>query len=335
MADINPWGVNQSIGNARLGQRQNLGPTDDLVNGPTGMIVILTSTGASGFTGLFGATGLTGTQGVTGASFQGATGHQGNTGFSPSGVTGLQGATGLIGATGIAQQGATGVRGTEGITGLIFPGTTGIAGLTGTQGVQGATGLHGQTGIQGPTGLALQGVTGLQGNTGLLGGTGLAGATGVSQQGTTGVAGASGIQGVTGLFNYNNLNTQQQGAGVTGLYSVPGNTLSANEQQLEFTAWGLTAVALTTSINVVFDGFTIFNVSVGANRTFLLRGWIIRVSSTIEELTVECIFDNETVCAVQRFPGTIDLTSPQNLVVYLESASTGHVLNGFIVNRAT
>jgi len=337
MVNINPWGTNVSSGDSRFGRRVNLGPADNLTAGATGNILILTSTGALGVSGLTGTTGLQANQGVTGAALQGQTGIHGITGFSPVGVTGLQGDTGLIGHTGISQQGATGIWGVEGITGSAFDGPTGVGGLTGIAGLVGATGLPGDTGIQGLTGAQALGATGLAGPTGLLGATGSIGTTGISASGVTGLGGATGVTvGVTGLFSYQNLDVQQ-GSGVTGLYPMPGNTLGVNNQQLEFYAWGSTASGVATTIDVVFGAFTIFSqtVNVTGGAVFFLRGWIIRVSSTVQQAVLECIFNQDTVCTVQRFPATVDLTIAQNLVVFVSSAGVGHAVNAFVVNRAS
>jgi hypothetical protein len=336
MVNINPWGTNSSSGESRFGRRVNLGPADNLTAGVTGNILILTSTGALGVSGLTGATGLQNTQGETGAALQGVTGSQGITGITVQGVTGFEGNTGIFGITGIIQQGATGIVGFFGITGLVAAGGTGISGFTGLFGITGTASLTGITGIQGETGSILQGSQGLAGNTGFYGPTGLVGQTGITQSGSTGLAGVTFIQGVTGLFPYQNLDTQQQGSGVTGLYLIPGNTLSVDEQQIEFFAWGSTASGANTTINLVFDGYTVFSqdVNVAGGATFFLRGWIIRVSSSIEEITVECVFNQQVVCAVQRFPAVVSLTAAQNLVVYLSSAGAGHVVNGLIVNLA-
>lgn len=337
MVNINPWGTNSSTGESRFGRRVNLGPSDNLTAGVTGNILILTSTGAFGVSGLTGATGLQHIQGATGAALTGLTGLQGVTGFASQGLTGLLGSTGLFGATGIIKQGSTGIAGFDGITGFAAVGGTGISGFTGLFGTTGVATLTGGTGIQGVTGSSLQGSQGLPGTTGFFGPTGLIGQTGITQQGATGIAGVTFIQGVTGLFPYQNLDVQQQGSGVTGLYLIPANTLSVDEQQIEFFAWGLTASGANTTINVVFDGYTVFSqdVNVAGGATFFLRGWIIRVAATIEEITVECIFNQQVVCAVQRFPAVVSLAASQNLVVYLSSAGAGHVVNGLIVNRAT
>lgn len=340
MADVNIYGISVST----TGQEIPLGPVDIITNGATGSNLILSNTGLGGFTGLRGHTGLqSASQGATGVSPQGVTGLRGITGFSPFGETGLQGATGFIGQTGIAKQGETGIFGHFGVTGVSIVGDTGIQGFTGVVGTTGltgtggGTGLQGETGIQGVTGAGLQGATGFRGATGILGATGFIGVTGVAGQGATGFQGVTGTLGVTGLFTYQNLDTVQQTVGVTGLYTIQANTLSADEQQIEFWAWGITANASDTIVSVFFGPYSILErtINVSGGATFMIKGYIIRVSSTVQEATLESIFNNSVSCSVQRFPTTLDLTDPQNLIVSLSSAGAGHVLNGFITNRAT
>lgn len=340
MADINITGINVSA----TGQEIVLGPVDIITNGATGSNLILSNTGLGGFTGLRGQTGLQSvSQGATGVSPQGVTGLRGITGFSPFGETGLQGATGFLGQTGVAKQGETGIFGDFGVTGVSIVGDTGIQGFTGVVGTTGltgtggGTGLMGATGIQGVTGVGLQGVTGLRGDTGILGATGFIGVTGVAAQGATGIQGVTGSLGVTGLFTYQNLNTVQQTVGVTGLYTIQANTLNTNEQQIEFWAWGLTASGSNTTIDVLFGPYTVLTrtINVTGGATFMIKGYIIRVSATVQEATVESIFNNSVSCSVQRFPTTLDLADNQDLIVSLSSAGSGHVLNGFITNRAT
>lgn len=338
MANLIPSGVNTTSGrDANLAAADNLVTTADSGGSNT---ITLSATGAVGIAGLQGATGLqSGTQGTTGIELQGATGLQGLTGvISLPGLTGLVGETGIQGFTGVTSQGTTGLRGVSGLAG-INRGHTGTAGLTGFIGLRGLTGVGlGETGITGETGVEVSGVTGLQGATGvLIGDTGLLGVTGIAQQGVTGIQGLTGLQGVTGLFGYQPLDIQRQTSGVTGFYTVTANTLATNENQIEFWAWGSTANGVSTTITVSFGELAIFSddTTIAGGTTFQLRGSILRVSSSIQEVTIWVTYNESAGCNVSRFPTTSDLTAANNVIVSVASAGTGHVLNGLVVIRAS
>jgi len=320
------------------GRYKEFNPGDNLVR--SNGVAYLGSTGLRGPTGLRGATGMN-EQGLTGL-LTGNTGIQGRTGIALNGRTGLQGDTGLVGLTGLQPvQGATGVSptGLAGILGSQVPGTTGLRGLTGLAGI---------TGFFSPTGLA-----GLQGNTGftnnaLFGSTGLVGfaPAGPSPQGETGiVAGGTGLSGITGSVGIGgmetvfSLNASNSLVASSLSYTVPANTLTINEQQLEILTWGVSSTSgAATTVSLTFGGATLLSqiVSGAAGSPFYVRSLIIRVAATTQENNSYLISrDGETFG--QRTTTSVDFTTDQTLQVSATTATLDgqQFIFGLLVRKVT
>jgi len=319
------------------GQKKFVSPADNVLRsngsflsgtGITGATGLGGSTGLQGTQGSTGLTGSTGLQGITGFSVIGSTGNQGITGFSPQGETGLQGATGIIGITG-------------------FVGVTGIS-------QRGATGVQGTTGFIGITGIAPAGPDGLQGETGLLDGTatGVQGITGIapaglSPQGATGVVqGATGVQGNTGIAPRGvagpaqTLSAQTQASGTSFSYSIPANTLTVNEQYVEFIVWGTCATGgfqTPTTLTVTFGSTTILTTTMqqdAATGAFLARGIILRTGASAEEIIVGQVNSSDSDNMwVDRTSATENLGNALTLQVSVSSSGTGHAVRALVVRK--
>lgn len=274
----------------------------------------------------------------------GLTGVQGSTGLA------LQGATGLVGPTGVA--GTTGVVGLPGFTGVL--GTRGVTGFTGEAGIQGSTGVVGYQGINPSIGYMILGSTGVQGTTGLIG------RTGVSAQGVTGVGGAAFDAGLTGLRGITGASSTSSGItgvagiagstgtiGITGItergmaqplitlsvqttpavsmqYTLPGNTLASNGNNLDIITFGSLVANTSNSLQITFGGSTIFadsNIYAEATPAFYCKCRIFRNTSTEQQCLVEVIASN----AYKRIVRTItshSISSDLTLVVSTNTSST-------------
>lgn len=330
MANVNPFGVTGSDG-----KENPLRPGDVLRNST---LTTLFTTGMVGVTGILGATGIANTTvGVTGIQIQGRTGILGITGIAIEGETGLGGLTGFRGFTGISVQGSTGIKGETGITG--FPGLVGAQGKTGVAGytgLAGNTGLFGSTGLTGATGLAVNGATGLQGNTGILGPTGLQGETGVGLLGITGLRGTTGMVGTTGLLDLITLTTQRQTSGATLLYTIPANSFGRVGQQLELTAWGLSATdGSATTVTITYAGNQVFqdNIALAGGSDIMLEGYILLWGAISHDVSIKSVYENGNGVSSYIENVLVSSNISQDLYVTLESLGTGHTLYGLIVRR--
>jgi hypothetical protein len=319
------------------GQKKFVAPGDVLTKSDGSL---LAGTGIVGATGIRGITGLQGISGETGLI--GITGVVGITGVNISGITGL------VGITGIAPQGITGLQGTTGIEGL-----TGLVGLTGAILTRGDTGIQGHTGLIGLTGVSLQGVTGLQGDTGLVGGaTGLQGVTGFSPtglapQGSTGVLqGITGTIGITGISPRGiagppqTLSAQTQTSGASLSYAIPANTLTTNEQYLEFIVWGTgsnVGVNAPTTITVTLGVTTILNTIFaqdGTNGAFLVRGIILRTGASAEEIIVGEVNSGDLgSTTTQRTSATENLGTQLTLQVTTTANASGNSVRALVARK--
>jgi len=328
MADLIPHGSD-----FQSGQFKHLAPGDYLVD--TTGAVISGWTGIQGITGTIGITGLLGIQGLTGISIFGATGVRGITGLI--GLTGVQGLTGLIGSVGITGQVVIGSTGTIGQTGI--QGVTGLTGNPGSQGLQGVSGLMGTTGIIGttglnPTGLAPIGTTGIQGVTGIQGSTGI-GATGVGLQGVTGLRGTTGIQGITGINDYVILSTQHGITGNTLIYTIESGALESDNQQIDFSGFGVSATNGTpTTVNVTFGGTVVFTDSISASggKGVAIEGTILRLSVASQQIIVAAVYEDGD-SHVQRSTTTANLAADQELIFVLLSGGVGQTTLNLVVKK--
>ena len=297
------------------GQRRPLNPGDAIARSDG---TLPFGTGLDGFTGIYG---------ITGSALQGERGTIGD--------TGIAGAQGIVGVTGIQ-----GIIGTLGATGVI--GTTGFLGATGIQGITGffaeegyrffgATGLRGATGIpsEGPI---IKGATGIAGVGPAIGGTtGLGGIPGnfISAQGFTGLQGVQGSTGILGVTGVGSTGATPElrtlSAELTPARSItstiPGNTLSVNEQYIKFIAFGDFNDQVFNSINIVFGSTTIANLTelhFEDTKSCFITGHIFRNTATEALCFVEIIAGNNRK-QVTRTVATETLANNLNLSIELSS----------------
>jgi hypothetical protein len=193
--------------------------------------------------------------------------------------------------------------------------------VLGTTGLIGDTGIVvGSTGIIGLAGISVGGATGLQGVTGL------------DMAGPTGLRGITGSRGIDGPVVVNSLFTQRS-LGTSLTYTLPGNTLSVDEQHLELVAWGVTTSnGSSTPITLTLGGSTIFNRSLsGTNGApFSIRGVIIRIGATTQECIMSAISGSGEVWA-QRASTSVNLASNQDIVI--STTSSAAIIETLLVRR--
>jgi len=326
MSDLTPKGIAQD--GQFKGQNVFLGRNDVAVDTAGNEIAFATPQGG---TGILGITGLTHSlQGLTGASFFGATGLRGLTG--PFGATGVRGAAGLTGFVGSLGQGF-GITGLQGDTGIqAATGITGDTGIRGMVGAQGLTGIMSATDDPGATGIATNtfGITGIDGITGPEVPQGV---TGLSNIGAIGLQGLTGLIGTTGLAGTAHIDTQT-GTANTLATTIPANTLTRNNDQLDFSGIAFTADdANPTTFTLSLGSTTIINRLFGLlSDVCRISGTIIRIADTSQLIGVQMLFDSGATYAITASTSE-DLTTDLTLTLTAASDGDGNGVTQLITTK--
>lgn len=327
MTDLTPRGISKS--GSYEGQNVFLGDKDIPVDTAGNEIAFATPQGS---TGVSGFTGLTSTlQGLTGPSFFGATGIRGITGpFGPTGVAGPQGITGLIGfrGNGFGNTGLTGDTGIRSATGIT--GDTGIRGLIGPDGVTGFSSSNDNPGATGIAGNSY-GATGIAGATGFEGN--IQGFTGLTSLGAQGLQGFTGLRGVTGLSGTAHVDAQTGAADTISTF-VPANTLTRNNDQLDFAGIAFTADdADPTTLTLTLGSTTLLSKTFGLlSDVCRVSGTIIRTGDTAQIVGLQILFDSGATYATTA-TASEDLTTDLTLSLVASSNGDGNAVAELVTTK--
>jgi hypothetical protein len=133
-----------------------------------------------------------------------------------------------------------------------------------------------------------------------------------------------------GILNINTTSVSNIGAGIDDLitYTMPANTMRYDGDYLEIEAWGVFAAnANNKTVTLNFGGQIIYTTAanIANSGTWSLKGKIIRISPTSQEILVEMLsnnadLQNDTDYPAFRSAGTQDLTT--KLIIKCTGAGT-------------